>query len=218
MNFSQARINMVNGQLTPNKITNNAIIESFLNTPREAFVDVASKKTAYSDSPVKVSNARLMFSPLVCAHLLQGLELQEDDSALVVASSSGYTASLLSSIVNNVYGVEDDLNLLEMARRALLDASCKTVALCEGNPFKGLEEKAKFNKIIIDSPIEFIPEALINQLVDGGKIAAVVKNSAGIFVLTIYTKVEKKLTPVQVREVVAMPVHTAFKNIKEFTL
>ncbi|MFT7144672.1 MAG: protein-L-isoaspartate(D-aspartate) O-methyltransferase [Alphaproteobacteria bacterium] len=218
MDFSQARKNMVDGQLTPNKITNNALIKSFLNIPREAFVDVANKHAAYVDSPTRVSSSREMFSPLVCAHLLQSLDLTETDNVLVVASSSGYTASILCGLVNNVYGVEDDLSLLEMARRALLDASCKGVTLCEGAPSKGLEEKAKFDKIMIDVPVEFIPDSLLNQLVEGGKVAAVVKNKFDIYTLKVFTKLNNVLTSKSIREVVSMPVHKGFKKKEEFSL
>lgn len=209
---------MVDGQLTPNKITNNALLNCFLNIPREAFVDVANKHTAYIDSPINVSSSRKMFSPLVCAHLLQSLDLNKKDNVLVVASSSGYTASILCDLVNNVYGVEEDLSLLEMARRALLDAQCKSVTLCEGPPNKGLEEKAMFDKIVIDAPVEFIPDSLVAQVKDGGKISAVVKNNAGIHVLTVFTKKDKTLEGKAIREVVAMPVHTAFTRKKEFIL
>ena len=218
MDFSQARRNMVEGQLTPNKIISRPLIKRFLEVPREAFVDVANKNTAYIDNPIYINTKRQMFSPLTCAHMLQSLNLNKSDNVLVVASASGYTTSLLSGLVNNVYGVENDLSLLEMSRRALLDASCKSVSLHKGKPSEGLNNKALFDKIIIDVPVEIIPETLISQLTESGKIVAVVNDETGLSTLKLFTKKGNNLKSTPIREVTFLKTLEPFKKQKEFIL
>lgn len=209
---------MVDGQLTPNKIVNHDVIERFSKVPREYFVDVSYKNMAYRDNPVKISNNRFMFPPLVTAHMVQALNPQPSDNVLVVVSGTGYSASILCHLAGAVYGVEDDLSLLEIGRRALLDASCKSVLLNDGSPDKGLPEKAPYCKILIDVAVESIPDALFEQLKPGGTLVAVVKENDTVSTLKKFTKDEKgRVIEKSIREVVTIPVHKKFSTQKGFS-
>lgn len=213
MDFSQARRNMVDGQLTPNKIVNHDVIKRFLKVPREFFVDVSCKNMAYRDNSVKLTSGRYMFPPMVAAHMIQALNPTQSDSVLIVASATGYTASILCDLVNSVYGVEDNLNLLEISRRALLDASCKSVLLFEGSPDKGLESKGPYSKVLIDTAVDYVPDTLFDQLQVGGTLVAVIKKNEYVSTLMAYTKLESgKVEKKSVREVVTTPVHAKFQN------
>lgn len=217
MDFNQARKNMVDGQLTPNKIVNGQVIERFLKIPREYFVDVSFKNMAYRDNPVKIAINRYMFPPMVTAHMVQALNPKQNDSVLVVASGTGYTASIISSLAGSVYGVEDSLSLLEIGRRALLDASCKSVILSDGNPSEGLPDKAPYSKIIVDVEIEHVPDALFDQLENGGTLVAVLKVDDTVSALTKFEKNENgKISHFTVREVVSIPTHPSFKKPQGF--
>lgn len=218
MDFLNARKNMVEGQLTPNKIVNKELISRFLTIPREFFVGKAFKHVSYADGPTPLNEQREIFPPLVLAHMLQALELNESDNLLVVAAGSGYAASVASGLVNSVYGVEDDESLLALGAAALEEVSCKTVTLCEGKPEQGLEEKGKFTKIVIDAPVEVVPFGLFEQLEVDGKLVAVVRGVEGVSKLKCYTKNAKKINEETLREVQNMKVHSAFKRVKEFVL
>jgi protein-L-isoaspartate(D-aspartate) O-methyltransferase len=218
MDFTLARKNMVDGQLTPNKIVNAGVIERFLKVPREYFVDGSSKKMAYKDNPVKISNDRYMFPPMVTAHMIQALAPQNTDDVLVVASGTGYSASILCNLVNNVYGVENNLSLLEIGRRALLDASCKSVSLCDGKPEEGLKEKAPYSKILIDTAVGFVPKALFEQLKEGGSLVAIIQENEIVSCLKKFEKKAKgKIVETSIREVVAIPTHNHFMKNKKFS-
>lgn len=218
MDFILARKNMVDGQLTPNKIINEMVIKRFLKVPREYFVDVSFKNMAYRDNPVKISNDRYMFPPLVTAHMVQALNPSASDRVLVVASGTGYTASILCHLVSSVYGVENKLSLLEIGRRALLDAACKSVSLCDGKPQEGLKSKAPYSKILIDVAVEVIPEALFEQLKEGGVLVAVVLKNETVSCLKTFTKNEQgKIIEKSIREVVTIPVHNDFKKNEGFS-
>lgn len=217
MDFNQARRNMVDGQLTPNKIVNAQVIERFLKIPREYFVDVSFKNMAYRDNPVKIAVNRFMFPPMVTAHMVQALNPEHDDSVLVVASGTGYSASILANLAGSVYGVEDSLSLLEIARRALLDASCKSVILSDGKPEEGLAKKAPYSKIMLDVEVEYIPDALFEQLENEGVLVAVVKQNENVSAIKKYEKdANGKITELTVREVVSIPTHPSFKKKQGF--
>lgn len=217
MDYTQARKNMIDGQLTPNKIVNAQLIDRFAKVPREYFVDVSFKKMAYRDNPVKISSDRYIFSPLVTAHMIQALETSTTDNVLVVAAGTGYSSSILCHMVNRVYGVENNLNLLEIGRRALLDAACKSVSILEGAPEKGLESKAPFSKILIDVPVEFVPQKLFEQLKNGGKLVAVERVNDTVSVIKVFSKDEQgNLSAKSLREVVTLPTHKCFTNDKGF--
>ena len=188
MDFNTARENMVSGQLRPNKITDNALITRFSELPREGFVDPSVRTTAYACAPAAMGAKREMFEPMVCARLLQELNLIATDNVLVAASGTGYTAAIIAPLVKSVAALEEDQNLLDIARKALADAKVDNVDLVVGKPENGLSKKAPFDKIIVDAPAEEIPSELTKQLKEGGQLVAVTQGADGLLEAVVLTK------------------------------
>lgn len=191
MDFTQARQNMIDGQLTPNKVTSRELLKHMSELPRESFVDASSKETAYVDSPSSVGYERQIFTPLVCARLLQALQVQSDEKILVLASNTGYTSALASRLGAEVYMVEEDRNLCDRSRRVLADCKCD-VEIANTDPALGWGEDMTFDKMIIDAPVDEIPQAVLSQLADGGLVGAVVRKN-DVMVVSIIRKVKKTL-------------------------
>lgn len=193
--FAQSRINMVEGQLRPNKIQDKNLLRRFLSVPRENFVEVSQRNVAYMDEEVSIGDGRKMFAPLVTARLLQGLGLQPEDRVLVTAAGTGYTAMLIAPLVQEVCVVESHQGFLDVARKMKVDLGLSNVGLHGGAPESGHGAKAPYDKIIIDAPAQEVPKSLVNQLKAGSKLAAVVKGEDGLLEATIFVKQGGRLIP-----------------------
>jgi protein-L-isoaspartate(D-aspartate) O-methyltransferase len=190
MNTQQARLNMVESQLRPNRVTDIDLLERFADVPREKFVDHACQAMAYADEPIAMGQGRKMLSPLVCARLLQDLHLEATDHVLVIAGGTGYSAVLMSPLVAEVTLLEENPYLLDAARKNLLDLDLRNIKLVEGKPEVG-QPKWMFDKILIDAPAAEVPPALFDQLKNGGRLAVVTRNHTGLMEATVYSKTGK---------------------------
>src|SRR5690349_22889329 len=106
--FALARRNMVDGQLRPNRVTNAALLAAVSELPRERFLPEGLRSVAYADDDVPLGNGRFMMEPMVLARLIQVLQAQAEDKAMVVAAGRGYGAAILARLVRSVVAVEAD--------------------------------------------------------------------------------------------------------------
>src|SRR5260370_39794908 len=112
---------MIDGQPRPNRVTNAQLLAAIGELPRERFLPEATRSVAYADDDVPLGNGRFLLEPMVLARLIQALQAQPDDKALVVASGRGYGAALLSRLVKSVVAVESDAGLANSAERTIKD-------------------------------------------------------------------------------------------------
>lgn len=192
MNYIQMRQNMVDGQLTPNRITDKDLLSRMLTVPRELFVEQSMHDVAYMDSPVSIKQNREMIAPLALATLLQNLELQQNDNLLILASGSGYSAALTSPLVEKVLVVEDDLNLMDICRKIISDFSLSNVSFQNSQPFAA-NISGEFDKILIDTVIRELPTHCLKNLKDGGKVAYLCQDENGLTTAKVCTRVGNEL-------------------------
>src|SRR5215471_18381088 len=119
--FALARRNMVDSQLRPNRVTNAALLAAVSELPRERFLPDGLRSVAYADDDVPLGNGRFLMEPMVLARLIQALQPQAEERALVVASGRGYGAALLSRLVKAVVAVENDPTLAGVAEQTFKD-------------------------------------------------------------------------------------------------
>lgn len=184
--FAAARANMVDGQLRPNRITDKALLARFAVVPREVFVPEALAGTAYVDAPQGLEGGREMFSPMVLAHLLQGLAVDETSAVMVVAGNTGYSAALLAGLVAKVVCVDDDKVLVAAAKKnleGLKNVTCVQAAVDVGAPKQG-----PYDAILLDAAVGHVPSALVAQLKDGGKLATVRPGADGVLEACVMAK------------------------------
>lgn len=171
---------MVENQIRANKVTDARVIEAFEKVPREAFVGEALQGIAYVDEDLQVAPGRYLMEPMVLARLLQAVAADPDDIVLDVGCSTGYSAAVLARQVATVVGLEEDRAMVEQANRTLNALDLDNAVVVEGALKGGYAKQAPYNVVLIQGAVNEIPPALKEQMADGGRLAGVVVDEAGI--------------------------------------
>lgn len=171
--FESARKNMVLGQLIPNRVSSPKILEAMSRVPRELFVPNRLQSLAYSDEPVLIREGVFLFEPLTAARLLELAQAGSDDVVLNVRAGTGYTAALLSNFSRAVIGLEADSGFCETAQEILTLLETDNAAVLNKNPDLGFPSQAPYDVIYIDGIVTKVPENLIAQLSEGGRMVYV---------------------------------------------
>jgi protein-L-isoaspartate(D-aspartate) O-methyltransferase len=158
------RRNMVDSQLRTSGVNTPWVIAAMLATPREIFVsgDVAS---AYMDRAIALGGGRMLNPPVAAALMAQLSDARPDDKVLLVGGGTGYLAALLASQVQMLVVVEEDSVLAQSFRSNLPD-----VTLVEAPLAAGAAAHAPYDLIVIDGGIEQLPDSLVDQLAEGGRV------------------------------------------------
>ncbi len=168
-NYEQMRRAMVASTLRTTGVNDPRVLAAIGAVPRERFVPEGRAPAAYADILVPLVDGRELNSPMSLGRMLNEVSPQEGERALVIGAATGYAAAVLERMVGSVVAVEEDKRLIEAARGAL---SGSKVKLVEGPLTAGYREGAPYDLILIDGAVEFVPQAIIDQLVDGGRLAA----------------------------------------------
>ncbi|WP_127089363.1 protein-L-isoaspartate O-methyltransferase family protein [Aquabacter cavernae] len=199
IDFAELRRGMVDGQVRTNDVTDPGIVDAMLEIPRERFVPEALKALAYIDDDLIVRQAgpggpaRYLLEPMFLAKLLQLADVQATDLVLTIGAGTGYAAALLARLSSQVVSVEDDSELVAAANSALADVDVGNVATFQGPLTAGWASEAPYDVIFLNGSIEVIPDALIAQLKDGGRLVAV-KGRGGAGRASTFTKVGSALS------------------------
>lgn len=168
--FSQMRDAMIEGQLRPSGVCDPGLLAVLRDIRRETFVPAAAAALAYRDAPVEVTTGRFLPSPLVDARLAAELKPLPSERVLVVGGATGYLTAILAPLAGHVTHVETDRGLLDRARAAVAAAN---VDFVEAPLASGHAAGAPYDILVIDGMVEELPQALVGQLRDGGRIGAV---------------------------------------------
>lgn len=175
--FSARRVKMVDGQLRTTDVTNAPILDAFLAVPREAFLPASQRDLAYIDEDIRLAGVtgepRYMMEPSPLAKLLQLAGIGSEDSVLDVGCGSGYSAAILSRLARTVTALESDSGLAETARTTLASLGYDNVTVVEGELRDGYAQNAPYNVILLGGSVEEVPQALLDQLAEGGRLVAV---------------------------------------------
>jgi protein-L-isoaspartate(D-aspartate) O-methyltransferase len=177
--FALARRNMVDGQLRPNRVNNAALLAAIGELPRERFLPDGLKSVAYADDDVPLGSGRYMMEPMVLARLIQSLQPQPEDKALVAASGRGYGAAILARLVGSVVAVENNADLAASAQQTLRDLGVSNIQLVAGQPDQGAAASAPYDVILIEGAVQEVPRAIADQLAEGGRLATVLADPSG---------------------------------------
>ena len=161
--FADARKNMVDSQIRPNRVTDPRILAAMRRLPRESFLLPAAQALAYADEDVPLGRGRFMMEPMVLAKLLQAAALVDQERVLVVGAGTGYGAAVVAACGCRVTALEDDPVLLEIAR-AVLSREAPEVTLIAGPLAGGCSANAPYDMILVEGAIPAVPPALVNQL------------------------------------------------------
>lgn len=180
----QQRINMVETQVRPSDVTDRRIIRAMLEVPREAFVPAAFQALAYMDESVPVArrvggrSTRALLAPRTFAKLVQLAEIEPDAAVLDVGCATGYSTAVLARLANKVVALEVDDALAARAAETLRQLHVGNAAVLRGALEAGAPEHAPFDAILLNGAVQQVPQGLLEQLEDGGRLVAVVADGA----------------------------------------
>ena len=178
--FALARRNMIDGQLRPNRVTNAQLLAAIGDLPRERFLPEGLRSVAYADDDVPLGNGRFLMEPMVLARLIQTLQPQPEDRALVVASGRGYGAALLARLVKSVVAVESDAGAGRCGRADRQGAGHhRHRSRSTGKMEEGCAGRGPYDVILIEGAVQQVPPAILEQLAEGGRLGTVIAAAAG---------------------------------------
>ena len=176
MDFAAARQNMVDCQILPNRVDDQRIVDALLKIPREKFVPDNLTGIAYVDEIVPLGGQRYVMEAMVVARLLQTAALNAEDVALSIGCGTGYATAVLAQIVDTVVAVEPDKGLVQKANENLAAIGLDNVAVVEGKLEDGNIEQGPYNVIFFDGAVQTVPDAICDQLAEGGRLVAIVSS------------------------------------------
>lgn len=186
--YDAARVNMIERQLQPNKVTDERVINAFASIRRELFVPERLRAIAYTDDDLPLGNGRYLMAPMVAARLLQAAEIRRADNALVVGAGPGYEAALLALLCRSVAALEDDAELARLGRAALVEHRLAAVTFAENTPAQGGRVRPAYDVVFFAGAVAEIPAEISGQLAEAGRMVAVVKADNGPGRATIATR------------------------------
>ena len=163
------RAAMIDSQLRTNDVIDPDVVAAMAAVPREAFVPAALSGVAYMDRAIALGDGRALNPPLVTGRLLVEAAVRPGMRVLLVGAATGYTAALLARLGAEVHAVEERADLIEAARAAAGDS---TIAWTQAPLAAGAPNAAPFDRIVIEGAVETLPDALVAQLAEGGRIVA----------------------------------------------
>ncbi len=166
--FERARKRMVDDVIIAAGITNERVIASVGATPRHEFVALNLRGQAYYDMALPIGEDQTISSPFIVAFMTESIDPQPGDKVLEIGTGSGYQAAVLSPLVKEVYSIEIVEPLGHKAARTLRRLRYENVFTKVGDGYQGWAEHAPFNKIIVTCSPEKVPQALADQLAEGG--------------------------------------------------
>ena len=165
--FAAARAAMVESQLRPQGVTDPAVLAAMGAVPREQFLPDVSRPLAYVDRSVTLGSGRFLAAPAVLGRLLNQMIPERGQRALVVGAGTGYSAAILTAMGLKVLAVESVPELAAKARDLGID-------VVEAPLEAGYSRGAPYDRILIDGAVEMIPDSIVAQLADGGRLGTAI--------------------------------------------
>jgi|SRR5271169_2183228 len=168
--FAALRQKMVNAQLRARGIRDERVLGAMARVPRHLFVADEYQDTAYDDHPLPIGEGQTISQPYIVAFMLEVLSLDGSETVLEIGTGSGYQTALLAELARQVYSVERIELLAEAAKTMLQRLGYTNVSLIVGDGSRGCVECASFDAIVVSAAAPQIPQALLEQLGEGGKM------------------------------------------------
>jgi protein-L-isoaspartate(D-aspartate) O-methyltransferase len=203
--YTRLRGLMVKEQIIARGIKNPAVIKAMERVPRHLFVPSKYRAFSYGDYPLSIGEGQTISQPYIVAFMTETLELTSDGKVLEVGTGSGYQAAILAELVKEVYTIELIPGLAKRAQKTLGELGYKNIQLKTGDGYQGWPEEAPFDAIIVTCAPDKIPEALVEQLREGGRMIIPVGREGGVQKLVKATKKAGKIEAQSVMDVRFVP-------------
>ncbi len=202
--YREQRLKMVEEEIIREGIKSRAVIKAMATVPRHEFVPSKLFREAYFDQALPIGHRQTISPPYIVAYMTEVLDPKPNHRVLEIGTGSGYQAAVLAEIVKEVYSIEIVAPLGNDARRRLKRLGYNNVECRVGDGYKGWKEKAPFDRIIVTCSPEKVPQPLVDQLREGGKIVVPLgERFQQVFYL--FEKKNRKLVPTRLVPTLFVP-------------
>jgi len=191
--FESQRQKMVRNQIRDRGVTNNKVLSAMARVPRHLFVPKDYADEAYNDYPLPIGYGQTISQPYVVAYMTEVLKPGKMMKALEIGTGSGYQAAVLAEIVDRVYTIEIVPELAKESSERLKKLGYKNIICKYGDGYLGWPEHAPFDLIIVTAAADKIPQPLIEQLADYGRLVIPVGSPHGVQELILLEKKDGKI-------------------------
>jgi len=176
--YASRRIMMVDTQVRPSDVTKFPIIRAMLAVPREAFVPIALKEAAYVGENLTIAPGRVVLEPRTLAKMLDGLDIQQGELVLDVGCGLGYSTAVMARLGEVVVAVEENADFVAEAQALLVANGIDNAHVIAAPLVQGAAKHGPYDVIVIEGAVEVVPETLLAQLKDGGRIGCLFMEGA----------------------------------------
>ena len=176
--YATRRRMMVDTQVRPSDVTKFPIIDSMLAVPREAYVPASRREAAYMGENVELGGGRVVLEPRTMAKMLDALDIQPDEIVLDLGCGLGYSTAVIARLAEAVVAVEENGAMAADAQSTLSERGVDNAAVIEGPLAEGAAKHGPYDVITIEGAVEHIPDGILDQLREGGRIAALFMEGA----------------------------------------
>ncbi|QQA41574.1 protein-L-isoaspartate O-methyltransferase family protein [Pelagovum pacificum] len=176
--YNARRIVMVDTQVRPSDVTKFPIIDAMLSVPRESYVPDDKREAAYVGENLSLGGGRVILDPRTFSKMLDALNIQPTDIVLDLGCGLGYSTAVIARLAEFVAGVEEDEDRVDEAQAKLSAEGVDNAAVLHGPLAEGAAKSGPYDVIICEGAVETVPQAVLDQLKDGGRIAAIFSEGA----------------------------------------
>lgn len=174
-----AREKMVKSQLVPRGITDQGVLKAMRRIPRHLFLEEALVGEAYNDHPLPIGHRQTISQPYIVALMTQALELTGKEKTLEIGTGCGYQTAILAELSEKVYTIERIRLLMEEARALLAELNCLNIIFSAFDGTTGWKEYEPYDAVMVTAGAAKIPQPLLEQLADGGRMIIPIGDKTG---------------------------------------
>ncbi|UCD40993.1 MAG: protein-L-isoaspartate(D-aspartate) O-methyltransferase [Chloroflexota bacterium] len=189
--YEANRLRMVEEQFVRRDITDKRVLDAMRKVPRHIFVPEEHRHLAYSDCPLPIGQNQTISQPYIVALMTQMLALKGDEVVLEIGTGSGYQAAVLSLVAKEVYTIERYEILAQRALESIKQLDVKNVTVQVGDGTLGWPEHAPYDAILATAAAPNVPQPLLDQLADGGRLVIPVGGRIGQYLESWFREGDK---------------------------
>ena len=213
--YAIARRNMIECQLRPNNVTDARVLRAIGEIPRELFVPASRRPVAYVDEDIEIGHGRYLIEPMVFARMVWHADVKPTDIVLDIGCGTGYSTAVLARLSNTVVAVEEVAALAEQANHIMTDLAIGNAVVVTGPLAVGCPNEAPFDVILISGAVPEVPQSLVDQLNEGGRLVAVIRKGEGPGRLILLLKSDGTISRTDFHDA-TIPVLDAFRPAPGF--
>jgi protein-L-isoaspartate(D-aspartate) O-methyltransferase len=191
--YQSLRLGMVNDQIVKRGIRNPLTIKAMEKVPRHLFVPTEYMDRAYEDNPLPIGHDQTISQPFIVAYMTEIAKPAKWKKVLEIGTGSGYQAAVLAEIVDTVYTIEIIPELAKQATSRLTKMGYKNIVTKLGDGYKGWKEHAPYDIIMVTAADDHIPQPLIDQLAENGRLIMPIGSPSSAQQLVLATKKNGKI-------------------------